>query len=197
MNLQENKFFVYALVDPINKVPFYIGKGCDDRPYHHLRKNSKELNISKVNYIKNIRLLGLEPTVHYISINLTERDAYNLELVCIKHSKNIGLPITNKTGLRAPPSRKGKTMPLEARRKISEFQKGRSKSPMSAETKLKISLALKGRPNPKRLMIEKNILMDLYLLQNKSKREIATLYGVSFEPINRLLKEYGIRKISK
>lgn len=192
----ENKFFVYALVDPVNKVPFYIGKGCGDRPYHHLKKNKKELNICKNNYIENIRQLGLEPLVYYVEKNLLEQDAYDLELVCIKYGKSVGLPLTNKTGLRAPPSRKGAKMSDEAKAKISQYQRGRKKAPLSEKTKQKISEANKGIRRERRLIISKDILMELYLVQNKTRGEIAKIYGVSLEPINRLIKEYDIRKVS-
>lgn len=37
---KENKYYVYALSDPVNIMPFYIGKGCGKRAYTHL--NCKE-----------------------------------------------------------------------------------------------------------------------------------------------------------
>ena len=192
----ENKYFVYALVDPINRLPFYIGKGCGNRPYHHLKKNRKELNIDKVKYIDNIRVLGHEPEVHYVATNLFEESAYSLELTCIKHGKAMGLPLTNKIGLRAPPRRKGAVMSEQAKQKIAAYQKGRPKAPVSDETKSKLSAALTGKRQARRLIIAKDNLMDLYITQNRTRSEIALLYGVSVEPINRLLKEYNIRKIS-
>lgn len=33
----ENRFYVYALIDPINRIPFYIGKGAGSRAYDHLK----------------------------------------------------------------------------------------------------------------------------------------------------------------
>jgi len=40
-------YYVHALICPINKRPSYIGKGCGDRMYHHLR------NLDRYNEEKN------------------------------------------------------------------------------------------------------------------------------------------------
>jgi hypothetical protein len=194
MNSLENRFFVYALVDPINRIPFYIGKGTGNRPYKHLLKNVKS-NKDKIKYINSIRILGHEPEVHYIMENLIESDAYFYENFFIKHSKNIGINITNKVGLRMPPSRKGCKMSEEAKRKISESTKGKRKPPHSEETKKKISLLKKGKRRLDRLQIEKNFLVELYVNQNLSRKEIANMFSTSLFPINRLLKEYSIKKV--
>ena len=48
--VKENKYYVYALIDPINRLPFYIGKGCGNRAWSHL-KNEKT-NVGKVRTIE-------------------------------------------------------------------------------------------------------------------------------------------------
>ena len=42
----KNEHYVYALVDPINRITFYIGKGKKDRCYAHL-KGYANYNINK------------------------------------------------------------------------------------------------------------------------------------------------------
>ena len=46
----QNKYYVYALIDPINSLPFYIGKGCNNRAWQHLKDN-ETCNKKKLNYI--------------------------------------------------------------------------------------------------------------------------------------------------
>jgi len=55
----ESKYFVYALVDPFNNYPFYIGKGCGDRPYKHLdgRDNG---NIAKAQTEKRFEIQDID-----------------------------------------------------------------------------------------------------------------------------------------
>lgn len=195
MNLPESKYFVYALVDPINQTPFYIGKGCGNRPYTHLRDKEK-VNADKIRYIKNIRMLGFEPEVHYIIKNLCEKEAYKYENVFIQISKNYNIILTNKVGIKQPPSRKGCKMSEKAKKAISEALRKRVRKPMSAEQKQKISATLKGRRKEDRLIIDREKLYDMYVLQNMTKKQVANIYNVSLEPINRNLKEYNIRKVS-
>lgn len=101
MQLQENiknKYYVYALVDPINRVPFYIGKGKTGRAWVHLRAACRQ-NKKKLAYIRLIRELGHEPEIGFIAEHLTERDALDVEYICIRHGYMTGLPLTNSMGI--------------------------------------------------------------------------------------------------
>ena len=198
----QNKYYVYALIDPINNLPFYIGKGSGNRAYQHFSKNEK-CNLKKITYIKNIRNLGFEPRVEFIQENMLEDDAYFLESVCIKYGKQF-LPLTNCVGLKKPPNRKGCKMSKEARIKISIALSNRIRQPMSdvqkkklsiantnkvlsIETREKISKALK----EKSFRIEKSLLLELR--KTKTIAEIADMFNVSIGPIKRLIKLHGIQ----
>ena len=61
-------YYIYALIDPINNVPFYIGKGKNDRAYKHLQGKDKG-NKKKTDRIEIIRRLGHEPKVDFIIEN--------------------------------------------------------------------------------------------------------------------------------
>ncbi len=92
--VEENNHYVYALIDPINKVPFYIGKGKNKRAWDHIRGYDTR-NIKKVSYIKNIRMLGFEPEIHIIKSNMTNEASRKYESICIQTGFILGLPLTN------------------------------------------------------------------------------------------------------
>jgi hypothetical protein len=79
-----NEHYVYALIDPINDVPFYIGKGKGYRAWKHLKPYQKT-NKKKLKYIENIRQLGFEPIVKKIIENLSNEDALLFESFYIKY----------------------------------------------------------------------------------------------------------------
>lgn len=41
-------YYIYALVDPINNVPFYVGKGKNKRVFSHLRGTVKEIKRKRI-----------------------------------------------------------------------------------------------------------------------------------------------------
>ena len=197
-----NKYYVYALIDPINNLPFYIGKGCGNRAWQHLKLN-EQCNKKKLRYISNIRSLGFEPIVKFVQENMNEKDAYSLEHACIKYGKKF-LPITNIVGIRQPPCRKGAKVSESSRAKMALSQSKRIRLPMSDEQKLKLSLVNKNKRlsdetkkkisttlKEKSFNIEKSVLLELR--KNYTTGEIAKMYNLSISPIKRLVKLYGIQ----
>lgn len=190
---KENKFYVYALGDPVNKVPFYIGKGCGKRAYEHLK--CRENNVEKNKIIKTLYSLGLEPKIHFIAENLDEKTAYDMEYYIIKISKHYGINLTNKIGLKMPPSRKGCKLREETKLKISMSTKGKSKGPLKEETKLKISKANKGKEGPNKKHIDNlELLKKLYVEYNYTKNQIREFFNIGPFSLNRILRENNIKK---
>lgn len=210
----EAKYFVYALVDPVNKYPFYVGKGCGDRPYKHL-DGTDVCNKRKVDYINNLRNLGCEPTVEIIKDNMFEKDAYDFETNIIRFMReNKYFPfITNKTGVKQPPSRKGVKWTPEAIAKRSatlkkNIQAGKTVKVVTDEQKSKIAKKLTGRKlteehkrNIAKVQTEKRfeiqdveLLREEYLVQNFSRKSLAKKYGCSEVVLKRILSENNIRK---
>jgi hypothetical protein len=190
-------YYIYALFDPVNRLPFYIGKGKGDRAYHHIEGKDTQ-NIKKCRTIKNLLSLGVEPEVHFIAENIQdERLAYSLEFFMIRNAAAYGISLTNRIGVDLrPPCRKGTKMSAESKDKISRALRGKKKSVvMTDEHKQKISESLKGRTPKRALHIDETKLRELYLDEGLTRKQIAKLYGVSAYPINRLLKAYKISKL--
>lgn len=57
-------YYIYAYIDPRTDLPFYIGKGKNNRKTDHLREHlGKTDNADKVKVIQELALLGLEPGI--------------------------------------------------------------------------------------------------------------------------------------
>ncbi len=93
-------FYVYHLIDPTTQLPFYIGKGKGQRAWSHLNHRDCEKSY-KQNKIDSIRRQGAEPIVQLIKENLTESEAFNLEIAEISKYGRSGLDenglLTNRT----------------------------------------------------------------------------------------------------
>lgn len=85
MELCDNVFYVYMLVDPFSDLPFYIGKGYNGRSYQHLLPcNYNNGRSYKNNKIRKILKKGSIPKVEIVSEKLSELDALKLEGELIK-----------------------------------------------------------------------------------------------------------------
>lgn len=193
-------YYVYALVDPIQKVPFYIGKGKNNRMYCHL----KEIGSSrKHNYIKNIRTFGFEPLPIKIVDNImNEKEAYDLEYFFIQVSKfKYQHPLTNRIGVdMRPPSRKGSVVApesLEKRRRTLARKKkeGYHRPPMSDAQKVLLSKINKGKEGPNKVYVDVSLLHELYIIKNLTKKQVCGELKIGLGSLNRILAENKITKI--
>jgi len=132
--------YVYALIDPINRIPFYIGKGKKDRCYAHF-KGHANYNLDKLNYIKNIRFLGFEPLVYKIIENISNSDSLEYESYFIEYYKEF---LTNKDII--PPDRTGSKLSQEQREKLREKNLNKK---LTEEHKKKIGISNSHKPNYK------------------------------------------------
>lgn len=191
---KENKYYVYAISDPVNKTPFYVGKGSGKRAFVHLK--CKESNVDKNKIIKLLQSIGINPRIDFIAENLDEKTAYEIETIIIKNAINYGINLTNKVGLRTPPSRKGKKLSEETKRKISLSLKGKSRNkPFTDEHRNNISKSKKGKVGPNKRTIEDlKKLSTLYIEENYTKKQICDYFNVGMGSLNRILNENNIKK---
>jgi hypothetical protein len=134
--------------------PFYIGKGKRRRYLNHLNENNLNRNTFLNNKLKKLLKLGLEPFIIKLYENLTEEEAYNIEIDLIskigKRSEMKG-PLTNLSdgGGGSPMKGKyhanwGKKLKDSTKKKISE--KLKLNNPMrNPEVAEKVRLSNLGR----------------------------------------------------
>lgn len=87
------QYYVYMLVNPINKAVFYIGKGKGNRVFEHeIEADSTDILIEKEKLftIRTIHTNGLKVEKYIISYGLTEREAFYIENGIIDFCRLIG-----------------------------------------------------------------------------------------------------------
>ena len=93
----------------IDYLPFYVGKGCNNRVREHYMPSSSDNSYTK-GKISKLKNGGHSPLYIVYNTNSLENDAYNEEIQCIKFIKEaFGNILTNLTdGGDNPPVRYGK-----------------------------------------------------------------------------------------
>lgn len=86
--MMKKKFYVYIYYNPINKLPIYVGKGKNSRDKDHLNYCIKHPEPSRgkhfYNTIRKILRENNSPIIKRFKENLTEEEAFNLEIHLIK-----------------------------------------------------------------------------------------------------------------
>lgn len=75
-------YYIYEYIDPRINLPFYIGKGKNNRKYNHInnQKESKHENSDKFQIIQDILSAGMSPIIREIESNIeNEQEAYARE----------------------------------------------------------------------------------------------------------------------
>lgn len=157
-------YYVYNLIDPRINLPFYVGKGSNNRAYSHLSEQSraKSENKRKYNKIQKIRQEGYEPEVRIVKYFDNEEESYLYEEELIQKYGRIRYDkdgiLTNICESSRPPNHKGRSYQeiygdrweeeIEKRKKIQLERGGFGPKNHSDETKRKISEKTAGKNNP-------------------------------------------------
>lgn len=122
--VMNNIYYVYGLIDPRTDLPFYIGKGKDNRYEHHFRETLENTeNIHKHYKIQYLQNNGYEISVIKFYENLCENEAYLLEEELIRKYGRYKIDqngiLTNICMSKQPPSNLGKKHTDETKKKMS------------------------------------------------------------------------------
>jgi len=124
-------FYIYHYIDPRDNLPFYVGKGTNDRIFDHLHETeSNTENRHKFYHIQYLKNNGLEPILQKVVENIEDEAlAYRLETEEILKYGRIGFEscgiLTNVCLGSNPPSPKGKIKSEIHRLRLSESRIGK------------------------------------------------------------------------
>lgn len=96
---QNLKYYVYLLIDPTTKKPFYVGKGKDDRVFNHL-KCALEFEMISDKYDRIREINQSNKIVEHIIIRhgLSEKEAFEIEATLIDLFDFLNTGLTNIIG---------------------------------------------------------------------------------------------------
>lgn len=202
-------FYVYQYIDPRTNLPFYVGKGTNDRKFYHLRETIEStINKRKFYRIQSLKRLGLDPIIKEIAIFDCEADAYQLEEKLIKQYGRKGYDpggvLLNISQNSNPPSRKGKKLSDEQKfrlkgRKLSEDQKEKLKGRTPWNKGLKGAQVAwnKGIPAGPREPMSEETKQKLRIYNTGKKKSTATRKKMSQNMKGRIPWNKGISGIKK
>ena len=149
------KFYVYEHWRPDTDECFYVGKGRGKRANSMYGRNRHHKFIQS-----KLSSMGMCVEVRIVAGELTEDEAFNLEIERIKFWKQYGINIVNLTD--GGEGQFGRKLSEESRIKIGIASKGRNAGRKhSEETKKKMSAAFMGRvPHNKGKKCQQNRLRD-------------------------------------
>lgn len=190
--------FIYALFDPLTEESRYIGKS--NRPSRRFRQHltKKRKKSHRDNWIQSILNDGREP--YYYVIDEVPMDEWEYwEKYWIEQYLQWGFKLTNETN--GGQGAIGYSHTDKTKEKMRQLKLG---IPLSDEHKKKISTRVKEyhkenpsynmKGNNERTFIDRDLLYDLYIVQNLSMPQISDKLNISEKKIFENLHLYNIHK---
>jgi hypothetical protein len=178
-----NDCYVYALIDPITKEMFYVGKGTGYRDKSHLKpslwKNPKDTTNPFLYYkIRSLMLSDTPPIIERLYENIHENEAYEIENKLIEQH-----------GRRFVDSG-GKLF------NISEFMGGNKKGATFAWSEERIKTHQTKCKEKRKYDPTYDELYSEYISENLTRKQIAEKHNVSNALVKKRLHFFGIHKPS-
>lgn len=96
LTIEKLDYYVYALINPKDKKPFYIGKGIGNRVFYHQNCALKDENSNlKLDIIREIIDSGFKVEHIIIRHGLTEKEAFEIEASLIDFGIKFGFEFSN------------------------------------------------------------------------------------------------------
>lgn len=94
------RYFVYALVDPRDGLPHYVGRTTNPalRMTAHISDLGRYANKRKKAWILELKALGLRPELEVLEETYGAVDAHDGEAFWVAHGRRAGWPLTNGHG---------------------------------------------------------------------------------------------------
>jgi predicted GIY-YIG superfamily endonuclease len=176
-------YHAYGLVDPRNNDLKYIGETYDIKRRLSAHLYSKS-NKDKVNWIKELKDLGLQPVIIILETYDTEDEALKAEVELIAYYRYIGCDLTNqKKGGYGGGT--GSKHSQDAKDKMSATRMGHD---VSIETREKLRIASTGRIFPK--TARDNMSKAQRLLDDDTVSKVCVEY-ISGSTMKKLGDKYG------
>jgi len=97
LTMKKLGFYVYALIDPRDNQPFYIGKGIGNRVFDHVETAIKnETNSDKLEKIREIKASGMKTKHIIIRHGLEEDESFLVESSLIDFMRYFNTNLTNE-----------------------------------------------------------------------------------------------------
>ena len=170
-----NEFYVYMYLD-VDNVPFYIGKGKNDRYLINTHTHKQGSNKFLKSKIRKIDVVNVK--VHFLHKNLTEEEAFHWERYWIKYIGRRDLGEGTLCNLTDGGEGSGHSVSVETKQQISKALKGHK---VSRETRQKMRTAWKNRgghsEETKRKISEANKGKFKPMTEEHKRKISATLKG--------------------
>jgi hypothetical protein len=198
-------FYLYGLYCPYTNNLKYVGittKSLSNRLTTHLRTPTNK-NISM--WFNELKLDSKKPEIKLISEYQTRSDLLQAEIEKIKKCRESGIKLFNISDGGNTPPMLGKTHSEKTKNIMREnnigknnpmFGKSLSQEVLKKRSEKVINNGIyRDEKNPNfKFYIDKNKLINLYIVKNLNISSIAKIYGCCGGVIKRNLKKYNIRK---